>query len=216
MPSPRRALLLFPAALAALAVAGCTVGDDGPRTTQTRDVADFTRIDNSGSVDVRLHVGESQRVRVSAGEKVINDVRTDVTDGTLHLTFDHHGFGGNDVVVDLSVPKLSGIDASGSGDIAAAGIDTDAFEVNSHGSADIALAGTAGQLAVELSGSGDADLASLTAREADVSVHGSGDVDVRADERLDISVNGSGDVRYHGNPALTQQVNGSGDLRHAG
>jgi hypothetical protein len=217
MPSPRRALLLFPAVLAALAVAGCTVGDDGPRTTQTREVADFTRIDNDGSVDVRLRVGESQRVSVSAGEKVIDDVGTEVSDdGTLHLTFDHNGFGGDDVVVELSVPKLTGIDASGSGDIAAVGINTDAFEVRSHGSSDIALAGTAGQLAVDLSGSGDADLADLAAREARVSVQGSGDVDVRADERLDVSVAGSGDVRYHGNPALTQNVDGSGDLSHAG
>ena len=217
MPSPRRALLLFPAALAALAVAGCSVGDDGPRTTQTRNVADFTRIANSGSVDVRLHVGESKRLRVSAGENVIDDVRTEVSDdGTLHLTFDHHGFGGGDVVVEASVPKLTGIDASGSGDIAADGIDTDAFEVRSHGSADIALAGTAGRLAIDLSGSGDADLASLAAREAHVSVNGSGDVNVRADERLDVSVAGSGDVRYHGHPALTQNVDGSGDLTRAG
>ena len=78
MPSPRRALLLFSAAIAALAVAGCTVGDDGPRTTQTRDVADFTRIDNNGSVDVRLRVGEPQHVSVIAGEKVIDDVGTEV------------------------------------------------------------------------------------------------------------------------------------------
>jgi hypothetical protein len=48
--SPRRALLL-PAAVAAVARAGCDIGDDGPRTTQTRDVADFTRIDNRDSVD---------------------------------------------------------------------------------------------------------------------------------------------------------------------
>jgi hypothetical protein len=55
MPSPRRVLLLYPAAIAALALAGCSIGDDGPRTAQTRDVASFTRIDNRGSVDVRYH-----------------------------------------------------------------------------------------------------------------------------------------------------------------
>jgi hypothetical protein len=55
MPSARRSLFLIPAAVAALALAGCTVGDDGPQTTQTRDVADFTRIENRDSVDVRLH-----------------------------------------------------------------------------------------------------------------------------------------------------------------
>ena len=179
-------------------------------------MAGFTRIDNNGSVDVRLRVGESQHVLVSAGEKVIDDLRTEVRDGTLHLIFDHDGFGGGDVVVEASVPRLTGIEASGSGDIDAVGIDADAFEIRSNGSADIALAGTAGLLAVDLDGSGDVDLAGLAAREARVAVRGSGGVDVSADQRLDVDVDGSGDVRYHGDPALTQHVDGSGDLTRAG
>jgi hypothetical protein len=218
MSSPRRALLLFPAALAALAglaLAGCSIGDDGPLTTQTREIAGFTRIDNRDSVDVRLHVGERQRVRVRAGEKAIDDVGTEVRDGTLYVTFDHDGFGGSDVVVDASVPKLTGIAASGSGDIDADGIDADAFEIRSDGSADIALDGTVGRLAADLDGSGDADLAGLTARDARVTVGGSGGVGVRAKERLEASVDGSGDVRYYGDPALTQRVDGSGEVSRA-
>ena len=62
MPSRRLLLLAAPAAVAAFALAGCSLADDGPRTTQTRDVVTFTRIDNRDSVDLRLHVGEAQRV----------------------------------------------------------------------------------------------------------------------------------------------------------
>ena len=226
MPSPRRShpVLRRPAAaggliaaalVAGLAAAGCTIGDDGPRTTQTRDVAAFTRIDNSASVDVRLHVGGRQKLLVRAGEKVIDDVRTEVRDGTLHLSFDHDGFGGNDLIVEATVPRLTGIEASGSGDIDVDGIDAGSFQVRSDGSADLSLAGTAAQLAVDLDGSGDADLERLDAREARVAVGGSGDVDVRAGERLDVRVDGSGDVRYHGDPQLTQHVDGSGDLSRA-
>jgi hypothetical protein len=208
-----RSLLLVPAVIAALVLAGCA---DGPRTTQTREVGDFTRIDNRDSVDVRLHVGEPKRVRVSAGEKVIDDVDTVVRDGTLEVTFDHDGFGGSDVVVEVSVPELAAIEASGSGDIDADGIDADAFELRSDGSADITLEGTAGRLVVDLDGSGEADLAGLAAREARVLVDGSGDAEVRATEELDVTVDGSGDVRYHGDPELTEHVDGSGDLARAG
>ena len=215
MPFARRSLLLIPAALAAFAVAGCDLGDDGPRTTQTRDVADFTRVENTASVDVRLRVGEPQRVRVRAGDKVIDDVSTVVRDGTLHVDFDHDGWGGDDVIVEASVPKLEGIEASGSGDIDADGIGADAFEVRSDGSSDIALRGTAGRLTVDLDGSGDADLGELEADEASVNVGGSGDADVRAAKRLDVNVDGSGDVRYHGDPELTKDMNGSGDLSRA-
>jgi Putative auto-transporter adhesin, head GIN domain len=207
--------LLIPAALAGLSLAGCGLVDDGPRRTQTRDVAAFTRVENRDSVDVRLRVGEPQRVRVVAGEKVIDDVRTEVHDGTLELTFDHHGLGGYDVVVEASVPRLTAIAASGSGDVDADGIDADSFGVRDDGSADISLRGTVGRLSVDADGSGDVHTADVSAREARVVAGGSGDVDVRAGERLDVRLDGSGDVRYHGHPELTQNVDGSGDLSRA-
>jgi hypothetical protein len=215
MSSPRLALLL-PVALLALPVAGCAVGDDGPRTSQSRDVASFTRVENEDSVDVRLRIGEPQRVTVRAGEKVIDDVRTEVRDGALVVTFDHDGWGGGDVDVEATVPRLTSVTASGSGDIDAEGVDADAFEVRSDGSADIRADGSTAKLTVDLDGSGDADLEDLEAREAEVFVDGSGDLDVSAGERLAVVVDGSGDVRYHGDPAVTEHVDGSGDLSRAG
>ena len=204
-----------PIVLAALVVAGCDISDDGPRTSQTRDLAGFTRVDNDASVDVRLRVGERQSVRIIAGENVIDDVGTEVRDGTLHLTFDHEGIGGDDVAVEATVPRLTAVDSAGSGDIEAAGIDAETFELISDGSSDIDLQGTARRLLVDLDGSGDAALDRLTAREARVSVRGSGDVDVNADERLEVEVQGSGDVSYRGDPELSQSVDGSGQVEQA-
>jgi hypothetical protein len=210
MPSPRF-LLLLP--VATLALAGCA--DDGPRTSETRDVAAFTRIENRSSVDVRLRVGEEQRVQVFAGENVIDDVSTQVHDGKLEVDFDHDGWGGDDVEVVATVPELTGIDADGSGDFEVDGIDAEEFELLSDGSSDIVLAGSAGRLVVSLDGSGDMDLADLAARDAQVSVDGSGDLDVRAVERLEVRLDGSGDIRYFGDPELAQAVDGSGDLTRA-
>jgi hypothetical protein len=211
----RRIVLLLSVAVAALALVGCSIGDDGRRITQSRQVADFTRIDNPESVDVQLRVGGPRRVGVSAGEKVIDDVGTEVRDGALLVTFDHSGWGGDDVVVEASVPKLEGIETSGSGDVDAYGIHADAFEVRSDGSSDITLEGTVRRLALELDGSGDADLADLAALAARVFAGGSGDANLRVDERLDVSLDGSGDVRYYGDPALTQHLDGSGELSRA-
>jgi hypothetical protein len=207
--------LLIPAGLVAVALTGCGLRDDGPRTTQNRDVADFTRIDNRASVDVRLHVGAPQTVRVMAGAKVIDDVETEVRDGTLEIAFDNDGFGDSDVVVEAAVARLEGIEASGSGDIDVDGIAADAFEVRSDGSADIEVDGRARRVTVELNGSGSANLGGLDARVATVRVGGSGDADVRAADRLDVNVDGSGDVRYHGRPLLSQKVDGSGDVTQA-
>ena len=215
MPFARRSLLLIPAALAAFAVAGCDLGDDGPRTTQTRDVADFTRVENRGSVDVRLRVGEPQRVRVRAGEKVIDDVRTVVRDGTLHVDFDHDGWGGDDVIVEASVPTLDGVEASGSGDIDADGIGADAFEVRSDGSADIALRGTAGgSRSTSTAPATPTSASSRPTRRACTSAAPATPT-CASTKRLDVNVEGSGDVRYHGDPELTKDLDGSGDLSRA-
>jgi hypothetical protein len=210
-----RLIILALAAPAALALAGCSIGDDGPRTSQTRDVDTFTRVNAPGSVDVRVRVGAPLRVRVHAGEKVIDDVRTDVRDGTLHIDFDHSGFGGDNVVVEASVPNLTGVEASGSGNVDADGIDADAFDVRVDGSGDVTLAGSTARLTAEVDGSGNADLADLTARDARVVADGSGDAEVRAEGRLEVLVDGSGNVRYHGDPELSFKDDGSGDLSRA-
>ena len=209
MPSPRLALLILPV----LAVAGCA--DDGPRTSQTRDVEPFTRVENDSSVDVRMRVGEPLSVRVLAGEKVIDDVRTEVRGGTLEVSFDHSGWGGDNVVVEATVPELTGVVVDGSGDIEASGIDGGDLDVVSDGSGEVMLEGTVERLALDVDGSGDADLAGLDAREAHVFASGSGEADVSAVERLAVEVDGSGDVRYYGDPEVTQQIDGSGELSRA-
>jgi hypothetical protein len=214
MSSPRL-LLLTLAAVAAAAIAGCSIGDDGPRTTQNRDVPTFTRVDHQDSVDLRLHVGGRQRVEVRAGQKVIDDIRTEVHDGTLSVRFDHDGWGGGSVVVEATVPRLTAIEQSGSGELEAEGIRAPAFDLRSDGSGDIELYGTTERLTVDHSGSGDADLSGLTAAGADVSSSGSGSVDVNADTHLDVSLDGSGDVHYTGTPELVQHIDGSGDLSRA-
>jgi hypothetical protein len=210
-----RSLLVLPAVIPVIALAGCSLSDDGERTTQTRDVTAFTRVDNDDSVRVVVHAGSPHRVRVRAGDKVIDDVRTVVRDGTLRVTFDHDSWGDPDVVVEAWTPRLTAIHSDGSGDVEADGVDGDAFEVTADGSADVRVRGRADRLVVSADGSGNAKLADLETDEARVTASGSGDVEIRATTRLAVNVDGSGNVRYHGKPQLTQQDEGSGDVQRA-
>jgi hypothetical protein len=213
MASPRLALLVLPA----LAFAGCSLGDDGPRTTQTRAVSPFTRIADEGAADVRVHVGgAAQRVQVHAGRKVIGDVHTEVRGGTLHVTFPHHGLSWDAVTVEAWVPHLDAVTADGSGDVDADGISADAFAARSDGSGDLTLEGKASRLTLDLDGSGDADLTQLPAQQARVSAKGSGDSEVRVSDQLQVAIDGSGDVHYRGQPAITRRLHGSGDLSARG
>jgi hypothetical protein len=215
MPSPRIALLL-PAAAAAVLLAGCIGIDAGPTTTENRDVDAFTRIKAEDQVDVELRAGEPRRVDVRAGEKVIEDVRTEVRDGTLYVSYDGPDIRKGRLLVEVAAPRVQSIGITGSADVFADGLDADALDIRVTGAGDITAHGRAERLTVDISGSGDADLADLAAAEARVELSGAGDADVRAADRLDADVRGAGDLAYRGDPKLTQDVSGSGEIEHAG
>ena len=164
-------LLLIP--IAAIALAGCAIGDDGPRTTQTRDVPDFARIDNRGSVDLRLTVGEPQRLRVRAGEKVIDDVGTEVHDGIDADAFALESEGSADVALAGEVARLT-------------------LELDGSGDADLEQL-AARSARVDVSGSGDAEV--RAAQRLDVDVDGSGDVRYHGHPALTQYVDGSGELQ---------------------
>lgn len=200
-------------AVAAIALAGCAAGDDGPKTTEDRKVAEFTRVATQGPADVRIRVGQSQRVRVVAGEKMIDDVHTDVRDGVLDVSFERRRSG--EVVVEVDVPSLTAIDASGSGDVIADGVDTETLDVRSDGSGDLDVTGAAEQLVVDQHGSGDLDLGHLSVRGARASLQGSGDATFWVKDHFDVRTDGSGDVRYRGDATVTKQLKGSGDFERS-
>jgi Putative auto-transporter adhesin, head GIN domain len=215
MSSPRIALIL-PIAAATLAVAGCVGVDAGPTTTQTRDVADFTRLKAEDEVDVNLRIGESSRLRVRAGEKVIDDIHTEVRDGTLYVSYDGPSIREGRLLVEVAAPSVDGIAITGASDVRVEGLAADALDLRVSGAGDIAASGRVQRLTVDISGAGDADLAALAAADARVELSGSGDAEVRATDRLDADVSGAGDLAYRGAPSVHEDVSGSGEIERIG
>ena len=213
MASPRIALLI-PAVAAAALLSGCIGIDAGPTTTDYRDVAAFTRIKAEDQVDVRLRGGEARRLDVRAGEKVIDDVRTEVRDGTLYVSYDGPSIRNGRLLVEVATPTLEAIGITGSADVLADGLDGGALDVRVSGAGDVTAHGRVDRLTLDVSGSGDADLADVVAREARVDLSAAGDADVSAAARLDADVSGAGDLAYRGDPAVSQRVTGSGDVEH--
>jgi hypothetical protein len=200
--------------LAALFFAGC---GGGQRTTETREVAPFDRIEVDSSIDVDVVPGDADKVLVSAGEHVIDHVETDSRGGVLHLSIRDHGIvigpdPYDDARMQVSSAALRAVRVQGSSDLALGRIDADELAVEINGSGDIDADGTVGALMASIQGSGDADLRDLAARTATVSIAGSGDAKVNVKDQLDVSVQGSGDVSYRGNPRVSQRVEGSGDV----
>ena len=213
MASPRIALIL-PVAVATLALTGCIGIDAGPTTTQTRDVSAFTSVKAEDQVDLNLRLGDARHLRVRAGEKVIDDVRTEVRDGTLYVSYDGPGIRNGRLQVDVAAPSIDAIAITGASDVHVDGLAAEAFDIRVSGAGDIAAAGRVRRLTLDISGAGDADLAELEAADARVELSGAGDADVHASQRLDAEVSGAGDLAYRGQPRLRDDVSGSGEIEH--
>jgi hypothetical protein len=211
----RRLLVLAPALL--LAVTGC---DSGPPVTQTRDLTGFTRLEVSGdiSLDVRLFNRPDPGVRITAGSKAIDRIRTEVEGGTLRISTKSRGLtiGPDplgDVSVSLGVPALNGMEVDGSADVMLSGLSAKTFELRINGSGDIQARGRVDALEMEVDGSANSNLRDLATQNANVRIDGSGDTELTVARSLELVLEGSGDVVYHGRPTVSSRLEGSGDLR---
>lgn len=217
-----------------LTVAGCSVPimSPGAPETQTREVdgldgADGVRLGASGDVTVR--VGPTASLTVTAGERVIDRLETEVVDGVLVV--DVRGVRGNIgtpevdlVLTDLRTVELDGsgridvrpvtsnltVDLDGSGDVELGDVDAEELAVRIDGSGLIRAVGTVEHLSLEIDGSGTSRAEDLVARTADVVLGGSGAIHVHATEQLDVRLSGAGTVRYTGDADVHSDVSGVG------
>jgi hypothetical protein len=213
-------LLALPLLLVLVAaLAGC--GGGGRPVTQTRHVAPFHTIAIADGGDVEVVPGDGRTVVVTAGEKVIDRVRTYTRDGTLHVDIDDPGIViGSDPFADLRIQvaadMLNGIRVMGAGDLDLGRIEADEFSLAVSGTGDIEGTGHVDRLTATMEGTGDAHLYGLQARKARVSMIGIGDAELNVTDELDLTVEGAGDVTYLGRPSVRQVVEGAGDVHPAG
>lgn len=201
----------------ALGLSACVLnlGDvaGGETQTQSRSVDAFDAIAIEGSVDVQAKVGPGLSVDVEASDKVIDKVVTRVEDGTLHVSLERgvHVNTGR-MLVRVTVPSLTSISVSGSGDASVEGLDEASLSIAVSGSGDVEAGGEAESVSISVAGSGDVGARALEVEDAKIALRGSGDIRVTATETATGSIQGSGDVTVHGGADCSITVAGSGDL----
>lgn len=209
----------FAAPLAMLLLAGCSDHDvdDGPVTSQTRDVGDFDSIEMEGAARLEITVGEPGSVVIEAREETIDRVRTDVRGDTLHIRSKPKDWfivnGRPRVTVRISVPELESLRVEGGNDVRLAGFDGGETRIRAEGAAHIRGSGRLDELTVHMAGAGHADLTELEVDEAKVTVDGVGSVYVHPKDSLDATMNGVGAILYTGSPSeVNTRMNGLGTI----
>lgn len=210
------------------------ISGEGPIVKRTLDLNSFDRVVLTNNAKVYLRQGNTQSIEVEAQENIIENLVTDVSDGTWKIRFDKSVRRYEGMKVYITIPTLTGVRLSGSGSIISEntfnGLDelgvsisgsgnirlaVEANMVDSHisGSGDIRLAGRTGKHGISISGSGEVEAYELVSESCKVRISGSGDCEVEVKEDLEVRISGSGDVNYKGRPRVSSRISGSGDIR---
>ena len=178
---------------------------------QTRTIAPFSTVSNSGPVSVHIEVGKAQSVTVSGGDELVGDLLTEVVGNELklHMRHDTTRFNSNhdSLRVTITVPQLTAFTMAGAGETVITHMSGDSLDVRLGGAGSFKADGSVRTLTLNVGGVGSIDTRELHADTATVNVGGVGSVKVWAATRLDASVGGVGSLTYYGDP---KTVNTSG------
>lgn len=205
---------------------------------QTRPASGFTGIGLSAPLKLELTQGDTENLVLEGDEAALANIETAVENGILMIRLRSKFYIGiarktrafvtakniESLRIsgsgDISAPSLRSnalkVGVSGSGDIRIGALAATSLDVTVSGSGDVTVAGKTDSIVAGIAGSGDVKAGKLEARQARVSIAGSGDVTLWTKESLAVKIAGSGDVRYYGDPALTKSVAGSGSVRRMG
>lgn len=211
------------ATLLCLALAGMAL----PAAAATRafPVPGFAKLRVEGPYTVRVRTGAKPTVQArgpqSRIDKLIVEPRGDTLVVTTEKSWNWSGlnWSGNDTVfVDITVPALSAVTLTGSGDLSIDRIRATAFAATLTGSGDLTIGRLdSSRLNASITGSGDLTISGKTGR-AETSVRGSGDLRGQglAVDLLSASVAGSGNIAIGPTRVARANIVGSGDIHVAG
>ncbi len=194
---------------------------------ETRTVAAFKAVEFSGIGQVDVTAGKDQSVTLIANKKTLEQIVTEVEDGTLKIRWDsnreRHSWlwrfvmpddhDSDRVTIKITAPHVTKVGVSGAAQVNARDIEGEQVEFSVSGAAKIRANGKADRLTVSISGAGDADLDHLQVKDAVVSIAGVGKALVYPTDTLNATIAGAGEIRYEGEPRVVSSISGAGSVR---
>ena len=167
-PKPLRSLLLC--FIAALPMA-CAAGPFS--NTELRAVADFNKIEVGGLVNVSLQKGDKTEVEVSAYGIQLEDIVTDVKDGTLLVTTKGQ-HSGESISIRVSYTDLLALKTSGAATITTAGVlEADSINIEITENGDASLEIDVNQVSIDMRGNGNLRISGRAVTQS-LKAHGGG------------------------------------------
>ncbi|MCW5588753.1 MAG: DUF2807 domain-containing protein [Legionellales bacterium] len=146
--------------------------------TQSREIHQITQINMRGKVDVILHRGKSEKMRVIAESNLQKYVKTSSNKGILNIDIqpDVDIKPNQDLIVDITLPKLEKLNHSGSGNLNGKNIYAKNLMITSEGMGKMNLSGKIDLQQLTSSGSEKININGINAKNVVLKLSGSGEV----------------------------------------
>jgi hypothetical protein len=197
-----------------LALTACAVRGSGTAATQTRQVGEFTEIEASGVIHLRLSLQKPRTLELSGDDNLLPLVATEVVGKRLVIGNRQNLSPKLDLVATVSAPDVTLVRCSGACEIEVSDVKNDKLALELSGAGSISAGGETKELTLDVSGAGKATTEQLRAGTITVRLSGAGDVRVGPADKLDADVSGAGAVIYDGSPNVTKHVSGAGSVKH--
>lgn len=198
----------------------CVKGS-GNQITESRKVADFTRLDVSGSYNIILKQDSTLSVKITADDNLMQYLRTDVSGDKLKISVKKSICAQKAVSVVIGVRNLEEIKGAGAIEITSDGklnlrdltlsmsgagkvnLNLNAANLITKGSGatELTLKGQASSHTVKLSGSGKLNAFDFVVGKYDLETTGVGECRINVLTDLNVHSTGAADIEYKGNPA---------------
>ena len=140
-----------------LSVTACSITKgSGQVTTETRQVAGFTKVELSGTGELTIEKTATESLTISAEDNMLPLLTSEVSGDTLVLGTKPNAeiVPSKPITYSLTVKDLTGLSVSGSGSVRASDLATTSLSTKISGSGTITPSGTVNDQDLDISGSG--------------------------------------------------------------
>jgi hypothetical protein len=205
-----------------------------PADRQTREVGTFKALKASSGVDVYLEPGSRENVVVEGNHQDMEEIITEVKDGTLHIyrksKFGFHFTFHSDCKIYVTAVNLESVDVSSGSEVKSNGrfkgqtckvnsssgselsldLEYDKLTAGSSSGSEITLKGKTRTLSVSVSSGSEIKACDLTAEVVQADASSGAEACVNVTTELHANASSGGDIRYEGHPGVVDVHKSSG------
>lgn len=180
-----------------------------------RQLSAFRAIAIHGPINIEVHAGQAQSVKVIGRPEFIGKVLTSVKADELRIDYadkNNASMKDGDKIV-ITVPSLVKCVVEGAGQVVIDNVKEERLDLQFEGAGRLEAKGSTKWLRLKARGVGEVATQDLKADRADVNFEGIGAVQVHASQTLNAVVRGMGNLTYFGRPkTLNKSVSGIGSV----